>query len=813
MGLSGSNLLFLMTFSASTYVGLTVRTKRVVACTVLTPITGGLVKAQSLPTKLLPTSNRPATGVEQGLPHRPCCGPSFLTPTLGTLVNAQLLPTKLLPTSNRPAAGVEHGPNRSCRDPCLLTPTLGSLVKAQLLPTKLSPTPRRLAAGVEHGPGSGPSLRALQIRLEHLEQASCGSTVKRFADAPASGLPKKAQLLPIKRSPTYNCTTCLDAPRLSLTARQLPTQSSDVTNIAATYIERELLSDKSSLILRMQTKENMVPLVLITNKVVTYKVVTYSSQEHLNRELWMVTYAVRWSKTHDGVTYNIATNLQGRPCEGVNLPPVNKCKVVTNERSFHPPQLRHKALYILKKIWPSANCFTNKGVTHNLPHYRADGLSGICLYLSLGVFKNQRHKIGTQVNKVLLAGDIETNPGPRDTESRTPATSESENKLILVTQNCRGITEQNKCKHLLDNCYKLGRKAKNFVIALQETMITNDGSIKYSWRGNHIFMAGTGHGRGCITLLPAHIQPEPNSIVHLGERGHIFKAIIEEAYVVVANIYAPTAQGREKVDFFRQVKDLVDAARDPGDECYLLGDFNTVFEQHELRARKFSNQEHRLATQIKQIIDSLSLQDSWHNNRTAHTWMQAGMKKSSRLDRIYYDSGLEMSSCEVDWSFTNSDHGAVVATFKEQRKAPKQRLLRLNQELLSFNSTKEAFLKEYHRQISDIPHGWDPHQELEFHKCAIRSAYLHINAERKKTKKLDYEFLKADLHTHIVALEESNNDLIKKNRLMDKINILKAKMSQLNLEKGRSLAEKMKTKWNNEGERLNKYFLGLLKRK
>ena len=78
---------------------------------------------------------------------------------------------------------------------------------------------------------------------------------------------------------------------------------------------------------------------------------------------------------------------------------------------------------------------------------------------------------------------------------------------------------------------------------------------------------------------------------------------------------------------------------------------------------------------------------------------------------------------------------------------------------------------------------------------------------------MDYEFLRADLHTHIVALEESDNDLIKKNRLRDKINLLKAKISQINLERGKNLAGKMKTKWYNEGERSNKYFLGLLKRK
>ena len=48
---------------------------------------------------------------------------------------------------------------------------------------------------------------------------------------------------------------------------------------------------------------------------------------------------------------------------------------------------------------------------------------------------------------------------------------------------------------------------------------------------------------------------------------------------------------------------------------------------------------------------------------------------------------------------------------------------------------------------------------------------------------------------------------------MSKINQLKATITNLNLEKGSMLANKLKTKWYNEGERSNKYFLALLRRK
>ena len=143
--------------------------------------------------------------------------------------------------------------------------------------------------------------------------------------------------------------------------------------------------------------------------------------------------------------------------------------------------------------------------------------------------------------KSLKAGDVETNPGPADLRRD----GQPETKLILVTQNCRGLADERKVKHLLNNCHKLGRTSTDFVVALQETMVTNDQKIKYGWRGNHIFTPGTNHGKGCITLLPSHIQPDLDNIIHLDLRGHIFKATIGQNTAVIANM-TPLQVNRER---------------------------------------------------------------------------------------------------------------------------------------------------------------------------------------------------------------------------------------------------------------------------
>ena len=89
----------------------------------------------------------------------------------------------------------------------------------------------------------------------------------------------------------------------------------------------------------------------------------------------------------------------------------------------------------------------------------------------------------------------------------------------------------------MNNRYRVGRDSATYIVALQETMVKDDRRIKFGWRGTHVFTPGTGHGRGCITLMPSHLQPIPDSILHLNQRGHIFKVQIDNRTAVVANAY------------------------------------------------------------------------------------------------------------------------------------------------------------------------------------------------------------------------------------------------------------------------------------
>ena len=185
-----------------------------------------------------------------------------------------------------------------------------------------------------------------------------------------------------------------------------------------------------------------------------------------------------------------------------------------------------------------------------------------------------------------LAGDIHKNPGPDDRPEGNdrdggnaanggergdggngrPTGRWSEGNQISVkalTYNVRGLNDPNKVRHLINQLNKdYLSKDHDSIIALQETNILKPGLIPYIWRGNYLLTAGSGSGRGCITLLSSHL----NIVEHkdFDERGHVFvrqRSDSQLANYVIANVYGPNQHNQEKIDFFERVLDAV--------KCYL----------------------------------------------------------------------------------------------------------------------------------------------------------------------------------------------------------------------------------------------------
>ena len=114
--------------------------------------------------------------------------------------------------------------------------------------------------------------------------------------------------------------------------------------------------------------------------------------------------------------------------------------------------------------------------------------------------------------------------------------------------------------------------------------------------------------------------------------------------------------------------------------------------------------------------------------------------------------------------------------------------------------------------LRDIPDNWDPHMKLEFLKVSIRTVAERLQAERNRNERTAEEDINEELNAAINALSKEGLSDGGKERLLDYIEELRTRKSIIIEEKGARLAERLGTKWYNEGEKSTRYFMRLLNR-
>jgi endonuclease/exonuclease/phosphatase (EEP) superfamily protein YafD len=392
-----------------------------------------------------------------------------------------------------------------------------------------------------------------------------------------------------------------------------------------------------------------------------------------------------------------------------------------------------------------------------------------------------------------LIRDIEPNPGP-----------EMQSKMTVITLNCRGLGDVSKMRLLLNGCYRLTRQGET-IILLQETMITSSKYIELAWRSNFVFTPGTGNSKGCVTLLSRGLNAD--QIEHRGHRGHSFTMHDSYGHTTrVYNIYAPNGFDATKTAFLHEIFQSFDTW--DGDTI-VGGDFNTTLSQAERHGRGITNAEIAAAQLITNYATDLNLRDCWEGFN-GFTWQKG--KKMSRLDRILYRlDQYEIVKTTTDLTLVASDHAAVIAQFKHvtRRKCRHQHVKLDNSVVTNADSLAElrSYLVEQLTQATQMP----PQVKLEFAKMTIRTKALEITANNKRRN-----------DSHLVKIEsdiKNYQELLTRYADPDSQDIIVTELENLNREKnelmdahGKKLALRARTRWYNEGEGSNKYFLNMLKR-
>ena len=425
-----------------------------------------------------------------------------------------------------------------------------------------------------------------------------------------------------------------------------------------------------------------------------------------------------------------------------------------------------------------------------------------------------RHRSNVAIFRLLTGGNVERNPGPQQTDQ----TRRKKPTVLVTTYNVRGLNDETKLRHLVNHLYKNGRqKDVDQIACVQETYISGPGKIPFLWRGNYFMTPGNGNSCGCITFLSSHLNIVASTLIE--DRGHVIacqKSGEPGVSYIVANIYAPNPNTNAKIEFFEEVFNKVHELEERFNcnNTLILGDFNLTFNALEMKNRNYSTQEKRIASTVTNLMNGTGLEDIWHK-KASFTWRRPNTDCFSTIDRILFSKAiLQLQSCVVNWSLSFSDHAAVEAgfVFKDRPAKTRTRIPRIDPSLLK-NSELSAKLKEgVEEMILDMPGNWDPHMKLEFLKVSIRTVAEKLQAERNRAENTAEEEIDEELNAAINVLGNGNLTEDRKNRLLDYVEELRIRKNVLIEQKGARLADRLGTKWYNEGEKSTRYFMRLLNR-
>ena len=442
------------------------------------------------------------------------------------------------------------------------------------------------------------------------------------------------------------------------------------------------------------------------------------------------------------------------------------------------------------------------------------------------VFTDLRHRDEVQRVHNMISKDIEENPGPRPTpatgtgtaSSRSTASINKKPSLLVNSYNVRGLNDEKKLRHLINYCYSFkGLNSADYVFCMQETYISQPLKIPFLWRGNYFLTPGEGHSCGCLTLLSNHLNViESRNIEH---RAHVLvcqRAGENKIAYIIANVYAPNPNTRVKTEFFERLFNVISELEVTYDcsNIIIAGDFNLNFSSSEIKNRNYSSQEQNVARVVAELIKQANLTDVWCD-RSEFTWKRANSDSYSTIDRILFSRNL-LTPIEVktNWAVSVSDHAAVEARFEKVAQVTTERtkISRLDPSVLRSEESKARLTNAFQEMYSHVDSTWNPHLKLEYAKMCIRTVSEKEQADRKRKEKSEEDFLNVELDLAIKALGRDALSGRDRQELIEHVEELRSKKSELVDEKGARLAEKLGTKWYNEGEKSTRYFLRLLNR-
>lgn len=378
----------------------------------------------------------------------------------------------------------------------------------------------------------------------------------------------------------------------------------------------------------------------------------------------------------------------------------------------------------------------------------------------------------------------------------------------MLSLNVRGIRSLEKRKAL----FIWLQKQNADIIFLQETYSTKDieNAWKSQWKGPIFFAHGSNRSCGVSILVKESLEFDlQRKIADESGRCIVLNATVQGSNYILGNIYAPN-KVREQCSFFENLQEKLDSLiiDDENYKVIIGGDFNVVNDL-ELDCCGGTPKEKESTKILYSICSNYDLIDIWRTrnpDRKLFTWKQKKPLVQRRLD-----FWLISDICQDEVEETNiktairTDHSAITISFNsldEQARGPSY--WKFNSSLVDddyyvsmINEKIPEWLEEFN-EVLDKRVLWD------LIKYRVRQFTIKYAKEKARKRRQELLQVEASLKQaeEMLATDPSETN-------HEKLADLKMKYDSLFNYLAKGAIIRSRATWYEQGEKSNKYFLGL----
>ena len=355
------------------------------------------------------------------------------------------------------------------------------------------------------------------------------------------------------------------------------------------------------------------------------------------------------------------------------------------------------------------------------------------------------------------------------------------------------------------------QKQKVDIIFLQETYSTKEveNNWKCQWKGPMFFAHGSNHSCGVLVLVRDSLEFEMESIITDDNGRYILlNAKVQGSDYILGNIYAPN-KIKEQCNFFVELQQKLDDFITIQDQRIIIGgDFNVIMDQN-LDCAGGSPKEKESVKYLNDICLNYDLIDIWRTQNpdsTLFTWRQKKPLIQRRLD-FWLISDFSQDEVEETSIKTaiRTDHSAIIISFNsldEPRRGPSY--WKFNASLIEDENYVSVIEQKILEWLEEFIHVIDKRVLWDLIKYRIRQFTMKYSKEIAFKRKQDLLQIEASIkqgeETLISDPSASNLEALEK---------LKNKYDSHFDYIAKGAIVRSRATWYEQGEKSNKYFLGL----